>query len=123
MTETILVINAGSSSIKFQLFAVGADDQLQRRFRGQIEGVGTRPRLLAKDIEGKILVDEASLASEVNDVPAALDKVVSFLRGQIGGDLPIAVGHRVVHGGSDFDEPTIVSGAVLKAARAASSAQ
>ena len=115
MTETILVINAGSSSIKFQLFAVGADDQLQRRFRGQIEGVGTRPRLLAKDIEGKILVDEALLASEVNDVPAALDKVVSFLRGQIGGDLPIAVGHRVVHGGSDFDEPTILSGTVLKA--------
>jgi acetate kinase len=115
MTETILVINAGSSSIKFQLFAVGADDQLQRRFRGQIEGVGTRPRLLANDIDGKNLVDEASPASEVNDVPAALDKVVSFLRGQIGGDLPIAVGHRVVHGGPDFDEPTIISGAVLNA--------
>ena len=52
MTETILVVNAGSSSIKFQLFAVGAHDQLERRLKGQIEGIGTRPRLLAKDVEG-----------------------------------------------------------------------
>ena len=48
MTETILVVNAGSSSIKFQLFDVGAYDQLKRRLQGQIEGIGTRPRLVAK---------------------------------------------------------------------------
>ena len=53
MTETILVVNAGSSSIKFQLFAVGADDRLERRIKGQIEGIGTRPRLVAKDVEGR----------------------------------------------------------------------
>ncbi len=58
MTETILVLNAGSSSIKFQLFAVAADDRLERRMKGQIEGIGTRPRLVAKDVEGEILVDE-----------------------------------------------------------------
>ena len=40
MTETILVVNAGSSSIKFQLFGVGHDDQLERRLKGQIEGIG-----------------------------------------------------------------------------------
>ena len=43
MTETILVVNAGSSSIKFQLFAVGIADQLERRLKGQIEGVGIKP--------------------------------------------------------------------------------
>ena len=48
MTDTILVVNAGSSSIKFQLFAVGVDDRLERRMKGQTEGIGTRPRLLTK---------------------------------------------------------------------------
>ncbi len=114
MTETILVVNAGSSSIKFQLFAVGPHDQLERRFRGQIEGIGTRPRLVAKDVRGEILVDDSWPAAEVSDVPAALDKVVAFLRGQIGGKLPTAIGHRVVHGGPEYSEPTVVSGAVLE---------
>jgi acetate kinase len=42
MTETILVLNSGSSSIKFQLFEVRG--QLERRMKGLIEGIGTRPR-------------------------------------------------------------------------------
>jgi acetate kinase len=113
MTETILVVNAGSSSIKFQLFAVGANDELERRMKGQMEGIGTRPRLFAKDAKGDILLDELSPADEVRDVPAALDKVVRFLRGQIGGSLPAAVGHRVVHGGPDYRAPTIVDRTVL----------
>jgi len=56
--ETILVVNAGSSSIKFQLFEVSARDRLKRRFKGQIEGIGTHPRLFAKNPEGELLVDE-----------------------------------------------------------------
>ena len=59
MQETILVINAGSSSIKFQLFAVAGQDRLERRMKGQIDGIGTRPRLLAKDAEGLKLIDAA----------------------------------------------------------------
>ena len=43
MTDTILVVNAGSSSIKFQLFSASAGDQLQRRLKGQIEGIGVHP--------------------------------------------------------------------------------
>jgi acetate kinase len=81
--------------------------------KGQIEGIGTHPRLLAKDVDGKILADEAWSTSEVAGVPAALDKLVMFLRQQIGGRLPAAVGHRVVHGGPDFSEPTIVDSGVL----------
>ena len=46
--ETILVVNAGSSSIKFQLFEVGAHDRLKRRFKGQIEGIGTLPAARAQ---------------------------------------------------------------------------
>jgi acetate kinase len=113
MTETILVVNAGSSSIKFQLFEIGTRDRLKRRFKGQIDGVGTHPRLLAKTPEGELLVDETWPAAEVNSVPAALDKVIGFLRPQIGGKLPVVVGHRVVHGGPDYSAPTIVSELVL----------
>ena len=97
--------------------------------KGQIEGIGTRPRLVAKDIKGETLVDATWPAAEVSHVPAALDKVIAFLREQIGGRLPTAIGHRVVHGGPDYSEPTIVSDAVidrletLRSARASPPAQ
>ena len=113
MTETVLVVNAGSSSIKFQLFSVAAGDQLERRLKGQIEGVGVKPHLIARGVKGENLIDETRPSSEVRDVPAALDKVVSFLRAHIG-QLPTAIGHRVVHGGPDYSEPTVINDAVLK---------
>jgi acetate kinase len=113
MSETVLVLNAGSSSIKFQLFTVAAHDRLERRMKGQVDGIGTCPRLLAKDGKGETLVDETWPAGSVGEVPAALDKVIMFLRKQIGGKLPTAIGHRVVHGGPDYSEPTIVSDAII----------
>jgi acetate kinase len=113
VSETILVVNAGSSSIKFQLFAVTAGDRLERRLKGQIEGVGVKPRLSARGIEGESLIDETWPAPEVKTVPMALDKVVAFLRAQIG-QLPTAIGHRVVHGGPDYSEPTVIDDKVLK---------
>jgi len=113
MTETILVLNAGSSSIKFQLFAVVAGDGLERRMRGQVEGIGTRPRLVAKGTKGETLADKTWPAREVSHVPIALEKLIAFLREQIGGKLPNAIGHRVVHGGPDYSEPTLVSEAII----------
>jgi len=46
-------------------------------------------------------------------VPNALDKVVGFLRDHIGGSLPAAIGHRVVHGGPEYNEPAIITDAAL----------
>jgi len=112
MTDTILVVNAGSSSIKFQMFEVGAHDRLQRRMKGQIDGIGTRPRLKAADAHGDTIVDTTWPAAEASNVPAALDKVVSFLRSHLGR-LPTAIGHRVVHGGPDYSEPTVIDQAVV----------
>jgi acetate kinase len=114
MAETILVINAGSSSIKFQLFAVTSSDCLERRFKGQIEGIGTRPRLIAISPNRQIIADEIWPAADVADVPAALERVIAFLRPQIGGELPAAVGHRVVHGGPNYSEPVAITRQVLK---------
>jgi acetate kinase len=114
MTETILVLNAGSSSIKFQLFAVDSGDKLIRRMKGQIDGIGTRPRLFVKAKEGETLVDQSWPASAVSDASAALEKAVTWLQQQLGGELPSAIGHRVAHGGPDFGEPTMIDDGVLE---------
>jgi acetate kinase len=113
MSDTILVVNSGSSSIKFELFAIGPGSRLERHMKGQMEGIGTHPRLLAKGSKGDTLVDETWSVKDVASVPAAIDKLVTFLRGEIGGELPIAIGHRVVHGGPDYSEPTVVNDVVL----------
>jgi acetate kinase len=112
MTPTILVLNAGSSSIKFQLFAVSGRASLARRLKGQMEGIGSRPRLLAKNADGKVLADQTWSQADASSVPVALDRVIAFLRETIG-TLPTAIGHRVVHGGPNYSEPTIVTAAAL----------
>jgi acetate kinase len=113
VTESILVVNAGSSSIKFQLFSVAEHDELQRSLKGQIEGIGVRPRLIAKEVERQTPIEEEWPGSEVATVPRALDKLVAFLRARLG-TLPTAIGHRVVHGGPDFSEPTVIDDAVIE---------
>ena len=113
MTETILVINAGSSSIKFQLFLVAAQNEVRRALRGQIEGIGVRPRLIAKNTEGEAPIEEEWPVSEVATVAQALDKLVAFLRERLG-TLPVAIGHRVVHGGPDYSDPTVIDDGVIE---------
>jgi acetate kinase len=111
VSETILVVNAGSSSIKFQLFSLGTRDQLQRLLKGQIEGIGVHPKLIAKET-ARQPIEEAWSAQEVTSVPQALDKLVAFLRARLG-KLPTAIGHRVVHGGPDYSEPVVINDSVL----------
>jgi acetate kinase len=86
---------------------------LQRRLKGQIEGIGVHPHLIAKGTKGDVLVDKTWPAAKAADVPAALGKVVEFLRAEIGS-LPIAVGHRVVHGGPDYSAPILIDAAVVE---------
>jgi acetate kinase len=109
MSDTILVINAGSSSIKFQLFALSPEGGFERLLKGQIEGMGVNPHLIAKNAAGAVLREESWPGADVPAAPEALGKVVAFLRDHLGGKLPIAVGHRVVHGGVQFSAPTVVT--------------
>ena len=109
--DTILVVNAGSSSVKFEVFAVEGST-LKRQTRGQVDGIGTQPRLRAKGPDQTVLVDREFVAAKVPDVPAALAAAGDWLREEL--DLhPIAIGHRVVHGGPDFDAPVRVDAEVL----------
>lgn len=113
MSETILVLNSGSSSIKFQLFEVCTGSRLERRMKGAIDGIGAHPRLRVASVQGEDLADTTWPAAEVGTVPAALEKLVVFLRERMGGRLPSAVGHRVVHGGPTCSAPTVVTDTVL----------
>ena len=112
MGETVLVVNAGSSSVKFELFAVSSNG-LDRALKGQIEGIGVRPRLLATNAPGDVVVDQTFSQSDVTDLPAAIEVLRFWLRDHLAGDLPFAVGHRVVHGGSRFDRPVIIDDDVI----------
>jgi acetate kinase len=108
--DTILVINAGSSSIKFQLFA--AERDIRRLLKGRIEGIGVKPLLVAEGVEPGMMTETRYAAEEVPNVPAAMQRVGAWLR-EFVRDFPVAVGHRVVHGGPEFHQPAIVDAAVL----------
>jgi acetate kinase len=110
--DTILVVNAGSSSIKFQAFGVEGSGALHRLLKGQMDGIGTRPRLVAKASDGSSLVDKAYGADQIRDVPAAISAVAGWLRETQSFNL-VAVGHRVVHGGPKYNQPVVVDHVVL----------
>ncbi len=110
--NAILVLNAGSSSIKFLLFAE-RDGELDPVVRGQIEGIQTAPRFIARDGEGRVTA-EKSWGEGVNlGHDGAVAHLADFLRGQGGGLELAAVGHRVVHGGMAYSEPVRVDSGAL----------
>jgi acetate kinase len=117
MSETALVLNAGSSSIKFQLFAIGREDELDRRVRGQLEGIGTRPHLFACNADHKVLVDEVWSAGEMPDVPVAIERLDAWVQSFRSGHPPSVIGHRVVHGGPTYDQPVQVTDKVISELR------
>jgi acetate kinase len=110
--DTILVVNAGSSSVKFQVFAVDGNGRLRRQIKGQMDGIGSRPRLRATDAAGDTMADRAYPIEAVLDVPAALMLASGWLRDELRLS-PLAVGHRVVHGGPDYDRPVLIDHGVV----------
>jgi acetate kinase len=115
MSGTILVLNAGSSSIKFQLFALEAGEGLERRIKGEVEGIGTHPNLSAEGNDGRPLVDTSWATEGENDGAAALDHVLDWLTKELEGKTPAAIGHRVVHGGTQFARPILIDEEVIAA--------
>ena len=110
--DTILVANAGSSSVKFQVFGIEQDGSLKRQIKGLMDGVGSRPRLRVTAADGAVLVDRTYESATVPDVARALATAGAWLREELKID-PIAIGHRVVHGGPDYDRPVRVDQDVL----------
>ena len=113
MSDTILVINAGSSSIKFYLYDIDGKEELAPRLGGQLEGIGTtHPRLRVRDAAGQTLVERDIAPSHAPDVPNGQEVVGTWLSGHLGG-APLAVGHRVVHGGPELSEPVLIDDDIL----------
>jgi acetate kinase len=80
--------------------------------RGQVEGIGTSPRLSAADANGRKLADE-NLAAWVQSGRDAIDVLALWLRSNYGGSKVVGVGHRVVHGGAKFTRPVVITKEVL----------
>ena len=112
-TPVVLVLNAGSSSLKFRTYALDAL-RLEPELVGQIEGVGGQARLRVREADGRA-VEDRPLAEPggVCDAPAALAVLVRWLEARLAGRRLAAIGHRVVHGGTRHAEPIRVDDAVL----------
>jgi acetate kinase len=108
-----LVLNAGSSSLKFCVFNRRDEKGWDIAARGQIEGIGTAPQLSAKDAHGTVLVNN-TLDAAVRDGHAAIDALASWLRSKWGGARVLGVGHRVVHGGARYAQPVILTRHILR---------
>ena len=117
--DAVLVLNAGSSSIKFELFEVRAEAAPLARFAGQVEGIGAAPRFTARDAAGRRLAERDWAEGGAPDSHrAALAAIIAWLDGVLEGRRVAAVGHRVVHGGPDLAAPVVVDGAVMERLRA-----
>lgn len=110
MSRALLILNTGSSSIKFRLFA---ETDLSLLASGQIEGIGSEPMLEVADASGRRLVSK-SLERSVDHHQALLDLLDWGEARNLTDDLA-AAGHRVVHGGTRFHHPVRVDESVLRA--------
>jgi acetate kinase len=111
MSDKVLTLNAGSSSLKFALFdqASLACDAI-----GQIEGLGTDPELKIKNGAGNTLLKDALEGDRmVADHGAALSTILAALRHLMPDAQVRAVGHRIVHGGLTYAQPLVLTDAIL----------
>ena len=111
MDDYALVLNAGSSSLKFCVFERPPGESWHLEARGQVEGIGTSPRLCVKDAVGETLANQDVA---VRDAHEALDTLAAWLRSKYDRSRLLGVGHRVVHGGPRFAGPTILNTDVLR---------
>ena len=113
MGTSLLVVNAGSSSLKFSIFAAADAPNPVLLFNGQIERIGTQPRLLVRDASGTEVANRSYATKDVSGHDGAIRAVAAWL-GTTGesGQL-FAAGHRVVHGGPELTTPVLIDDAVM----------
>ncbi|MFD1627483.1 acetate/propionate family kinase [Azospirillum griseum] len=113
MTQAILVINAGSSSLKFSVFRDGGQGDPVATINGQISGIGTAPVFEAKDAQRQPLAGKSWTAGEASDRKALLAYLLDWIEERLEGATLIAAGHRVVHGGVRHAAPVRLTPEVL----------
>ena len=114
MNKYLLVINAGSSSIKFAIYQIDTSlTELIANATGQIEGIGNQPNLTINSFEGLLLVNRKLSVNEVHDHTSAITLMLDWLRNYLADGTLLAVGHRVVHGGQLYSTPILINATVL----------
>jgi acetate kinase len=114
MNSYLLVINAGSSSIKFAIYQKDApSNQLVADATGQIEGIGNQSNFTVKNPNGVVLVERKLPVDEVHDHTSAITIIRVWLRDYFADGTLLAVGHRVVHGGQHYTTPVQIDAKVL----------
>jgi hypothetical protein len=114
MPNAILVLNAGSSSIKFSLF-IERDQGLEVEVRGQASGLYTTARFVSKTPQGRVKTERSWPECVALGHEAALDHLMAYLQAETANDRLIGIGHRVVHGGERFHDATLIDDAVVAA--------
>ena len=113
MSDAILVINAGSTSLKFAAFAVDSAGSLPLLCRGGIDSMQDDPHFIVKDAAGKPLAAHEWGEGHTIDHKVALHFVITWLEANLADMKVVAAGHRVVLGGARFEAPTRIEGDVL----------
>ncbi len=108
--RAILALNAGSSSLKFALFEVGASPGLLAK--GKIENLDSTPHFIAHDGGGALLAETRAPAG---DFAESLESLLDFVDAHLGQARLDAVGHRIVHGGGAHAAPERVTSTLLEA--------
>ena len=113
MSRGILTINAGSSSIKFALFPLDHPISPLAEVSGQIDGIGAETtKMVAKNRAGERIADQ-TLSGERVSHAQAFDALLKWFTATYTGWEIVAVGHRVVHGGDRYSQPTVIDAQVL----------
>lgn len=114
MTDAILVLNAGSSSLKFAVFSGGGITELDLAFKGQLDGIGSDPAFAVKNDQGETIDehDEWPRGSTLNH-EGAIRFILNWLRSEASRFDLVGAGHRVVHGGASFTRAVRVDDSVI----------
>lgn len=116
MTDVILALNAGSTSLKFSLFSIErGGETLSPLYRGGVEGIGSQAHFLVSDASGQRQEDEALTGAAALTHEEALSVLLSWIEHHEAGLRLLAAGHRVVHGGTRYWKPVLVDAEVLVA--------
>ncbi len=113
MSEAIVVVNAGSTSLKFGAYAVDASRSLPLLCRGQIDSMESDPHFVVKNAAGKPLGVHEWGKDRAIDHKTALHFVITWLEANLGDRKVVAAGHRVVLGGARFEAPVRIASDVL----------
>ena len=114
MNKYLLVINAGSSSIKFTIYQKDVSTgQLVTDAAGQVDGIGSQPGFTVRSAEGVPLIERMLSDDETHNHTEAINIILSWLWEYFGNGTLLAVGHRVVHGGQSYSAPVLIDATVL----------